>query len=124
MKIFTKKRKQILNYKIYWYKLIPYIIAEIENKEWKALLPLIKKKLLPTIERLYNKNGNWYVLEGLDYFFFGKSIYSSSHKDFLFSDSLKLACEDLSDENKYKQLRYEAKEDIDNFYKNLFKIKY
>lgn len=106
------------NYKIYWYRLIPFVIAECRNREWNLLEPLIKTKKLTMLTKIYNTNGNWYVLEGLDYFFLGSHIYSSDR--FLFSDSMSLRFLEMSDENRRISLIEEAQEDIDKFWSNFY----
>jgi hypothetical protein len=109
-------KNKVKEYKIYWYRLIPFVIAEIINPEWEKLQPLIKEGKVSTLLKIYNTNGNWYVLEGLDLFLFERLIFSS--KGFLFSDSLCYQYINLKDEAKYKRLLNEAHEDIDNFWKN------
>jgi len=121
-KAFKERKKRVANYKIYWYKLIPFVIAEISNPEWESLQPLIRENKISSLSKMYNKNGNWYVLEGLDYFFLGRNIYTRD--GFLFSDSLKFYYIELkTDKLRWDGLIEEAKSNIDEFYKNLFKIK-
>lgn len=115
------RKKRIASYKIYWYKLIPFIIAEILNPEWDKLEPMIKEGKLTTLTEMYNKNGNWYILEGLDYFYLGRHIYTED--GFLFGDSMHFRHIKLSDKKKYQSLVDEAKENIDEFWKNLFTFK-
>ena len=119
--MFNSKRnlkQNIANYKIYWYRLIPYVIAECINHEWSTLKPLILSKKLTQLPKLYNSNNNWYILEGLDYFFLGRHIYSSDC--FLFGDSLHLQFQDLSDEDRKIRLIEEAQSDINNFWVDFY----
>jgi len=120
-KAFKERKKRVANYKIYWYKLIPFVIAEISNPEWESLQPLIRENKISSLSKMYNKNGNWYVLEGLDYFFLGRNIYTRD--GFLFSDSLKFYYIELkTDKLRWDGLIEEAKSNIDEFYKDLLKI--
>jgi len=126
------QRDRITNHKIYWYRCIPFVIAKVTNPEWELLKPLIKEKKLTMIAEMYNDDGSWYILEGIDYFYFKKFIYSSSNKEFLFSDTMKLRytgsifsdnkADKISDKEKKKCLINDAKGEIDNFWENIFKI--
>ena len=102
--------KKYENYKIHWHKFIPFVIAEVKNSEWEGIKSLIKEG---TLSGIYNSTGNWYVLEGLDYFWFKKEWWTNRDKNILFSDSMWLRFNEKSDKEKYAMLIDQAKEDID-----------
>ncbi len=112
--------RNVKKYKIHWYRLIPFVIAEIENPEWDRLKPLIEKGELNSLAGIYNTmSGNWYVLEGLDYFWFRKKWLTNIDKDILFSDSMWLRFNGKPDEEKYEMLIDQAKENIDFIWSKL-----
>ena len=113
--------EQYRKYKIYWHKLIPFVIAEITNPEWDKLQTLIKEKNLTAIPKLYNSNGNWYVLEGLDYFLLEKEWWTDRDENLLFNDSLHSWFNGKPDEEKYKMLIDSAKRDINFIWKSIWK---
>jgi len=118
-----QRRKRIAKYKIHWYRGFPYVIAEVINTEWKGLQKLMKEKghALPMIKRMYNSNGNWYLLESLSYFFLGRTLFKNKN-EFLFNDSLHFNFDGKSDEEKYKMLIGYAKNDIDVFWSEFYSI--
>ena len=105
-----EKLKRIVKCKIYWHRHIPFVIAEVINPEWEMLSESEVSK--PLLE-MYNENGNWYVLEGLDYFLFGKEWWTDTSNEILFNDSMHLWFNGKSDEEKYQMLLKIAKENID-----------
>lgn len=117
-------KKIILNYKIIWYRLIPYVIAEMKNSEWKDLQKFSKEKKLKfeILNKIYNSNGNWYILEGLDYFWFRWNIFTNKENNILFSDSMWLRYNEKSDKEKYQMLKREAEESIDDIWNRVNKI--
>ena len=119
-----KRNKYIGKSKIYWYRAIPYVIAEIENPEWEKLKELEKEKKFrfKQLRKIYNSNGNWYILEGLDYFWFGLQIITKKEKEILFSDSCHFSFNEKSDKEKYQMLKEHAKENIDNLWDNFYKF--
>ena len=104
------------SHKIYWHRLIPFVIAEVENPEWEKIKPLVEKGELTEVPKIYNENGNWYLLEGLDYFWFKKEWWTNKNKEVLFSDSMFLRFNGKSDKEKYKMLIDRAKEDINELW--------
>jgi len=126
LKLLSKRIRKMPYYKIYWHRLIPFAVAEVLNPEWKKLLPLIEAGSCPLLAKMYTKNGNWYILEGLDLFIFGLRLFSNSKTNFLFNDSLHLRFQELSDKKRWELLVEIGKENIDDFWKNFynkFKIK-
>lgn len=120
-------RKCIKNYRIYWYKMIPFVIAEIINPEWESIKKIEKETDIKfdSLREIYTKDGGWFVLEGLDFFFLNKFIYSSERR--IYSDSIRLASifpfeKKHTDKEKYEAMIDSAKEDIDKMWKNFFKI--
>jgi len=111
------------SYKIHWYKFIPFVIAEIINPEWEKVKSLIEKKKLTELPKIYNKNGNWHILEGLDYFWLKKEWWTNKNKDILFNDSMFLRFNGKTDKEKYQMLVDTAKEDIDFIWSKLLKTK-
>ncbi len=115
-KMKRNKTKRIKSYKIIWHRLIPFVIAEIHNHEWEDILKLEKEKKasFPALHKMYNKDGNWYIIEGLDYFWFNWKIFTKTYSEFLFDDSLHLQYNGMPDEERYKNLIKRTKEDIDS----------
>jgi len=121
-KMKRNNKKQILTYKIFWHRLIPFVIAEIRNHEWEGILKIEfeKKKKFKMLRQMYNKSGNWYILEGLDYFWFGKCIFTNTDKEVLYNDSLKLRFTEKEDSVVYNALVDDAKSDINNMWKEFY----
>jgi len=119
------KRKEILNYKIFWYKCVPFVIAEVKNREWGRLEEIEKKegKTLEILKQMYNSNGNWYIVEGLDYFWFHRQLFTKQKEEVLFNDSMHLQYNGKSDNEKFKMLKEHAQADMDSIWNKIFKKK-
>ena len=67
-KMKRNNKKQILTYNIFWHRLIPFVIAEIRNHEWKGIIELEKEKQkkFDILRKMYNENGNWYIMKDGD----------------------------------------------------------
>jgi len=115
-------RKKIKIYKIFWYHFIPYVIAELENSEWKAINEVEKKEnfKFKALRDMYNSNGNWYILEGLDYFWFNKQIFTNTEEELLYNDSMHFNFNGKSDKEKFYMLKDIAKDDIKAIWNNFF----
>jgi len=116
------KKKLIRNPKIFWYRLIPFVIAEIQNPEWEGLqkAEVERKQKFEQLRKIYNSNGNWYILEGLDYYWFGWQIFTNKEKGILYNDSCHLQFNEKPDGKKFKMLEEQAREDIDNLWNNFY----
>ena len=117
-----KKRKSIVKHTIHWYKLFPYVISEMKNPEWSSLLKAEKEKhfVLKLVRKIYNSNGNWYILEGLDYFWFDLQIFTNRSTGILYNDSCYANFQDLSDKKRYERLKEIAQENIDKKWNNFY----
>jgi len=118
-------RKKIKVYKIFWYHFIPYVIAELENIEWKKIKEVEKKEnfRFTGLQDMYNSNGNWYILEGLDYFWFNIRIFTNTSEELLYNDSMHFNFNDKSDKEKFIMLKDIAKNDIKTIWNNFFNKK-
>lgn len=119
LQFFFPRFKKVSSFKIIWHRFIPFVIAEMINSEWKELEPLVLEGKLPILSEVYNKSGNWYVIEGLDYFFFGIQILTSVEKHFLFNDSTNFGFMGMPDEQRYSNLISQTKFDIDLYWDKL-----
>lgn len=113
LQFFFKRLRKLNNYKIYWHRWVPFVIAEVRNVEYENLKRLGITEQFPMLLTMWNENGNFYILEGLDYFLFGKQWYTKKEHSRVFGDSMRMNCEGLTDSEKMKLLIDDAIYDID-----------
>ena len=101
------RRKFYKHWRWYWYRGIPYVIAEVINQEWSRI------KEIPgmnTTKSMYNFDGNWYILESPFYWWLGFNL-----KEFCFYDSLHLEHANMSEDERWLDMKHRAESDIDAF---------
>lgn len=111
--IFFPRLRHFVDYKIYWHRFVPFVIAEAKNHEWEKLREGVEAGKFPVLSKIWNSDGGWYICEGLDFFLFGREWYTSTEHHRIFGDSMQLNCYGLPDDSKWNLLYEDAIYDID-----------
>ncbi len=111
-----RNKKAFEHHLWYWHKGIPFVVAEVKNPEFDKLLSI--KERIPLLLEMYNKDGNWFVLEHPLYWFLGIGL--GRYNNWCFYDSLHMEHTKMTDDQRWQSLIDKAEWDIDNFYKKIF----
>lgn len=111
LRFLQDRKKYVRFHRWYWYKLIPFVVADVKNHEWEKI-PKLKE--FTSLKQIYNYDGGWYILENPLFWYLGVG------SEFCLYDSLHMEHRDMSEDHRWLSMIEYAKCDIDEFWEQTY----